>query len=70
MQQTAEICTKNQISTVKKVPRGLVGLEVPVPPYSRVLCLLISVFVTGSGNYCRCKVSLEDIHRWAKNWVG
>ena len=38
VQQTAEIWPKDQISTFKKVPRGLVGLEVRVPPYSRVLC--------------------------------
>ena len=31
MQQRAEIWTKNQILTVKKVPRRLVGLEVRVP---------------------------------------
>ena len=38
VQQTAEIWPKDQISTLKKVPRGLVGVEVRVPPYSRVLC--------------------------------
>ena len=37
VQQTAEIWPKDQISTFKKVPHGLVGLEVRVPPYSRVL---------------------------------
>ena len=37
LQQTAEIWPRNQILIFKKVPRGIVGLEVRVPPYSRVL---------------------------------
>ena len=37
VQQTAEIWPKRHISTFKKVSRGLVGLGVRVPPYSRVL---------------------------------
>ena len=37
VKQIAERWPEDQISTYKKVPRGLVGLEVRVPPYSRVL---------------------------------
>ena len=54
VQQAAEIWPKDQISTFKKVPRGLVGLEVRVPPYSRVLCSslhwLLSLYKTRGKN--------------------
>ena len=41
--QIAEQWAKTQTCTIKKVPRGLVGFEVRVPPYSRVLCTRLQI---------------------------
>ena len=42
----AELWTNTQISAFKKVPRGLVGFEVHVPPHSRVLWGYIRLVIT------------------------
>ena len=59
VQQTAEIWPKDQILTFKKVPRGLVGLEVRVPPYSRVLCLWFPLAILYHGS-SRRRFSVQD----------